>query len=103
MFKSAATKIAHNSTLSAIGGNSDLKPLQDLITAEKSVLTSLRLSHTHLRLSESNRGGNSLQRLSLDLVKASEALRSWGGGEGDDLGVRNKLQYHHIPLHDRAV
>ena len=40
MFKSAATKFAHNSTIPAFGGNKDLKPLQDLITAEKSVLTS---------------------------------------------------------------
>lgn len=67
MFKNAATKIAHNSTIPSIGGNKDLRPLQDLITAEKSVLISLR-------------------RLSLDFTKASEALRGWGMGEGDDLG-----------------
>ncbi|KAI6015863.1 hypothetical protein BKA83DRAFT_4340109 [Pisolithus microcarpus] len=68
MFKSAATKIAHNSTIPALAvGNRDLRPLQDLITAEKSVLVSL-------------------QRLSTDLTKASEALRTWGQGEGDDLG-----------------
>ena len=40
MFKTAATKIAHNSTLPALGGNQDLRPLQDLITAEKAVLIS---------------------------------------------------------------
>lgn len=40
MFKSAATKIAHNTTIPALAGNSDLRPLQDLITAEKTVLTS---------------------------------------------------------------
>jgi hypothetical protein len=42
MFKSAATKIAHNSTLPALAlsGNKDLRPLQDLITAEKVVLVS---------------------------------------------------------------
>jgi hypothetical protein len=40
MFKSAATKIAHNSTIPALAGNKDFKPLQDLITAEKSVVTS---------------------------------------------------------------
>lgn len=68
MFKSAATKIAHNSTIPALAvGNRDLRPLQDLITAEKSVLVSL-------------------QRLSTDLTKASEALKAWGQGEGDDLG-----------------
>ncbi|KAJ6551142.1 hypothetical protein B0H19DRAFT_1072907 [Mycena capillaripes] len=69
MFKSAATKIAHNSTIPALGlsGNKDLRPLQDLITAEKVVLVSL-------------------QKLSQDFTKASEALRVWGVGEGDDLG-----------------
>ncbi|KAJ7182852.1 hypothetical protein C8R43DRAFT_868755 [Mycena crocata] len=69
MFKSAATKIAHNSTLPALAlsGNKDLRPLQDLITAEKAVLISL-------------------QKLSVDFSKASEALRIWGAGEGDDLG-----------------
>lgn len=66
MFKSAATKIAHSSTLPSIGGNKDLRPLQDLITAEKAVLVSL-------------------QKLSLDFTKASEALKTWGMGEGDDL------------------
>lgn len=40
MFKTAATRIAHNSTIPSIGGNKDLRPLQDLITAEKSVLIS---------------------------------------------------------------
>ena len=40
MFKTAAAKIAHNSTLPALGVNQDLRPLQDLITAEKTVLTS---------------------------------------------------------------
>ena len=37
-FKSAATKIAHNSTIPALAGNRDLKGLQDLILAEKAVL-----------------------------------------------------------------
>ena len=40
MLKSVATKIAHNSTIPSLAGNSDLRSLQDLITAEKSVLTS---------------------------------------------------------------
>ncbi|KAJ3889180.1 hypothetical protein GG344DRAFT_52145 [Lentinula edodes] len=66
MFKTAATKIAHNSTIPSLGGNKDLKPLQGLITAEKSVLISL-------------------QRLSVDFGKAAEALRVWGSGEGEDL------------------
>ncbi|KAF8900730.1 hypothetical protein CPB84DRAFT_1778775 [Gymnopilus junonius] len=67
MFKTAATRIAHNSTIPALGGNQDLRPLQDLITAEKAVLISL-------------------QKLSVDYSKASEALRTWGLNEGDDLG-----------------
>ncbi|KAF7305123.1 hypothetical protein MKEN_01227500 [Mycena kentingensis (nom. inval.)] len=69
MFRNAAKQIAHNSTLPSLqlGGNKDLKPLQDLITAEKSVLVSL-------------------QKLSVDLTRASELLRSWGAGEGEDLG-----------------
>ncbi|ESK97386.1 hypothetical protein Moror_17817 [Moniliophthora roreri MCA 2997] len=67
MFKSAATKLAHNTTIPSLGGNSDLRPLQDLITAEKLVLSSL-------------------QKLSADFTKAAESLRTWGMGEGDDLG-----------------
>ncbi|KAG6334280.1 hypothetical protein ID866_4808 [Astraeus odoratus] len=69
MFNSAATKIAHSSTIPALASatsSSELRQLQDLITAEKSVLLSL-------------------QKLSTDLAKASEALRAWGEGEGDDL------------------
>ncbi|KAH8830724.1 hypothetical protein DL96DRAFT_1594084 [Flagelloscypha sp. PMI_526] len=68
MFK----KIAHNSTINSLPtgvsfGNKDLKPLQDLISLEKSI-------------------GLSFQKLSADITKASEALRTWGLGEGDDLG-----------------
>jgi hypothetical protein len=40
MFKSAATKLAHNSTIPALAGNKDLRPLQDLITAEKAIVRS---------------------------------------------------------------
>jgi hypothetical protein len=68
MFK----RVAHSSTLPALGvssvGNKDLRPLQDLITSEKAILSSF-------------------QRLSLDVSKASENLRLWGSGEGDDLTV----------------
>ncbi|KAF8550412.1 hypothetical protein OG21DRAFT_1499796 [Imleria badia] len=64
---SAATRIAHNTTIPALAGHSDLRPLQDLITAEKTVLTTL-------------------QKLRVDLAKAGDALRIWGQGEGDDLG-----------------
>ncbi|TRM59779.1 Eisosome component PIL1-domain-containing protein [Schizophyllum amplum] len=67
MFRNAATKLAHNTTLPALAGNKDLRPLQDLIHAEKSVLISL-------------------QRLSVDINKAAEALRTWGSTEGEDLG-----------------
>ena len=40
MFKTAATKLAHNSTIPALAGNSDLKLLQEVIMAEKLVLQS---------------------------------------------------------------
>ncbi len=40
MFKSAAAKLAHNSTMPALAGNKALRPLQDLITAEKAIITS---------------------------------------------------------------
>ena len=33
-------KLAHNSTIPSLAGNSDLRPLQDLILAEKNVLVS---------------------------------------------------------------
>ncbi|KAH9941303.1 uncharacterized protein BXZ73DRAFT_42005 [Epithele typhae] len=82
MFKTAARKIAHNTTMPGIpglAGKQDLRALQDLITAEKTVLTSL-------------------QRLSVDFARASDALRMWGQGEGDDLGdtlaVSNALLSH---------
>ncbi|KAF9500251.1 hypothetical protein BDN71DRAFT_1427506 [Pleurotus eryngii] len=68
MFRSAATKLAHNSTIPALAGNKELRPLQDLITAEKGCMVSL-------------------QNLSGEFGKAAEALRVWGAGEGDDLGV----------------
>ena len=29
-----------------------------------------------------------LQKLAQDLAKSTEALKQWGNGEGDDLGVR---------------
>ena len=41
MFKSAATKLAHSSAIRAVApGNSDLKPLQEVIATEKLVLQS---------------------------------------------------------------
>ena len=40
MFRTAATKLAHNSTIPALAGNSDLKPLQEVIATEKLVLQS---------------------------------------------------------------
>ncbi|KAF9791953.1 hypothetical protein BJ322DRAFT_4722 [Thelephora terrestris] len=66
MFKAAATKLAHNSTIPALAGNSDLKPLQEIIATQKRVL-------------------QSLQRLSTDVNKSTEALRTWAKGEGGDL------------------
>ena len=40
MLKSAVTKLAHNSTIPALAGNSDLRPLQEIIATEKIVLQS---------------------------------------------------------------
>ncbi|KIJ40998.1 hypothetical protein M422DRAFT_48793 [Sphaerobolus stellatus SS14] len=61
-----AAKLAHTSTIPALG-NKDLRLLQDLITNEKTVMLTL-------------------QKLSGDLTRASESLKAWGLGEGDDLG-----------------
>lgn len=47
MFKSAATKLAHSSTIRAVAqGNSDLRPLQEAITTEKLVMQSYVYSAT---------------------------------------------------------
>ena len=40
MLRRASTKIAHNSTIPVLGASQDLKPLQNLIMAEKAVLVS---------------------------------------------------------------
>ncbi|KAI9512008.1 Eisosome component PIL1-domain-containing protein [Russula earlei] len=76
MLKTAAAKLAHNSTIPALAGNKALRPLQDLITSEKAIITSL-------------------VQLSLRFSRASEALRIWGQGEGEDLSdvltASNKL------------
>ncbi|KAL5640537.1 hypothetical protein ACGC1H_007698 [Rhizoctonia solani] len=66
MLGSVGAKIAHASTITALG-NPELRTLQDLITAEKGVLLSV-------------------QRLAGDIGKSAEMLRIWGQGEGDDLG-----------------
>ncbi|KAG2360752.1 hypothetical protein BDR07DRAFT_126204 [Suillus spraguei] len=69
MLRSATVKIAHSSTIpvpALIVGNEELRPLQDLIAAEKMVLASL-------------------QRLSSDFSKAADAMRTWANSEGDDL------------------
>ncbi|KAF9652690.1 hypothetical protein BDM02DRAFT_3126152 [Thelephora ganbajun] len=71
MFKSAATKLAHNSTIPALAGNSELRPLQEVIATKKLVL-------------------QSLQRLSTDFGKSSDALRAWANGEGEDLGLSTR-------------
>ena len=47
MFKSAATKLAHNSTIPALAGNPDLKLLQEVIATEKLVLQSCVHSWLH--------------------------------------------------------
>jgi hypothetical protein len=94
MFKTAATKIAHNSTIPALAGNKDLRPLQDLISAEKTVIISSVFTIVGFRTSSHMTCISRLQRLSVDYAKASEALRIWGSGEGDDLGVRVFLSSH---------
>ncbi|KAJ4469888.1 hypothetical protein J3R30DRAFT_3546850 [Lentinula aciculospora] len=75
MLKSAATKLAHSTTLPVLG-NRELKPLQDLIIAEKTVLVSL-------------------QKLSSDLSKASDTLKIWASNEEEELedilGASSKL------------
>ncbi|GJE91333.1 hypothetical protein PsYK624_074820 [Phanerochaete sordida] len=70
MFRSATTRIAHNSHVPGLAQaaiSKDLKALQDLINAEKAVQ-------------------QTMQRLGGDLTKAAEAAKVWGNGEGDDLG-----------------
>lgn len=89
MFKTAATRIAHNSTIPALAGNSDLRQFQDLINAEKVVLVSC-VSLLCIAFESANILVNSryrFQRLGVDLTKAAESLRAWGVGEGDDLTV----------------
>ncbi|KAF8729270.1 Eisosome component PIL1, partial [Rhizoctonia solani] len=66
MLGSVGAKIAHASTITALG-NPDLRTLQDLITAEKGVLVGV-------------------QRLAGEIGKSAETLKTWGLGEGDDLG-----------------
>ncbi|CAE6500634.1 unnamed protein product [Rhizoctonia solani] len=66
MLGSVGAKIAHASTITALG-NPDLRTLQDLITAEKGVLLGV-------------------QRFATDVGKSAETLKTWGQGEGDDLG-----------------
>ncbi|KAG8935617.1 hypothetical protein FRC02_007328 [Tulasnella sp. 418] len=63
--RSVSKQLAHTAILPL--GNQDLKPLQDIITADKYLLTSF-------------------QRVSQDFGKSAEALKFWGAGEGDDLG-----------------
>ena len=43
IFDKMLKKIAHNSTIPSLAGNKDIRPLQDLITAEKAVLVSYGL------------------------------------------------------------
>ncbi|OCH90047.1 hypothetical protein OBBRIDRAFT_835329 [Obba rivulosa] len=90
MLKRAASKIAHSTSMPILAGNlagnKDLRALQDLITAEKSLMTSCvypyEMDVTHLTLRVLYR----LQKLSNDVIKASEALKAWGLGGGFDLG-----------------
>ncbi|KZT51605.1 hypothetical protein CALCODRAFT_558532 [Calocera cornea HHB12733] len=60
------TKIAHTTTIPALG-NKDLRLLQEWISTEKGVVTSLL-------------------KLVGDIDRSNEALTHWGAGEGADLG-----------------
>ncbi|GAA5930646.1 hypothetical protein JCM1841_006826 [Sporobolomyces salmonicolor] len=71
-------KIAHSPHVNL--GPRDIKSLQDLISTEK-------------------RAVDTTQRLSVERIKASNALRDWGNGEGEDLGdVLTKVSqlYEHL-------
>lgn len=87
---SFASKIAHTSTIPALG-NKDLKLLQDLITNEKAILITY-VTSVICRLVVHSLfflwlGLGSLQKLAVDFTRASESLKNWGLGEGEDLGV----------------
>lgn len=88
MFRSATTRIAHNSTLPSLSTiNKDLKGLQELINAEKNVM------HTYVRrfvltlVTRLGSHSSRLQKLSTEVAKVAECQKHWGNGEGDDLGV----------------
>lgn len=92
MFRSATTRLAHNSTVPSLAGaagiSKDLKALQDLINAEKSVMQTYVtrwIAAVSIALISVN--VISLLKLSADIAKAAELLKQWGNGEGDDLGV----------------
>lgn len=70
-----SSKFAHASLMPSLVGNKDLAVLQELITTEKAVM-------------------NGLQKLATDYAKAAEALKAWGAGEGDDLGVSGTSDRH---------
>ena len=86
MFKSAKAILAHNSTIPALAGNSEWKPLQEVIRTEKLVLQGY--VHRFTPAIQTPISRLSLQRLRTDVGKSSDALRAWAGGEGEDLQVR---------------
>ncbi|WFD23650.1 hypothetical protein MEQU1_002344 [Malassezia equina] len=65
LFKKAQSAVAHNSKIPQLG-NSDLKPLQDLIHAEKLFVA----SNT---------------KVAAETQNTADALRVWASGQGDDL------------------
>ena len=86
MFKKASLKIMPHSSAAASNTNQDVRPIQNLLSAEKAVLLSrvlLELAHFDLHFWLRNR----LQKLSVDYAKSAEALRTWGLSEDNDLGV----------------
>ena len=89
MLKSAAAKIAHNSTIPshALSGNPRLQPLQEAIAAEKLLLQKYVYNPAQAALTPTP--VFSLQTLGTIFDKSSEALRTWAGGEGEDLMVRS--------------
>lgn len=73
--RNVSNKIAHTAILPL--GNKDLRLLQDLITAEKSVVSRYVGRCDLSKLTDGEFTPRSLQKLADDLAKASEALKSF--------------------------
>ena len=88
MFRAAATKLAHSSALpTQLTGNSDLRPLQEVIATQKQVMQSYAHDFYTSRTNTNLPPFSSLQKLTIDLTKSTDALRGWANTEGEDLEV----------------